>query len=148
MKRLLAMSAAVGVFAAVSPLAIGQSGGMKDMDMKDHKGMDMDQCKGMDMDKCHEMMMKDKKGKSAKKGKNDKKAQGEVHKGTGVVTNVDRAGGKVTLKHDPIKSLNWPTMTMAFAVKDKAMLNSLEKDRKVDFEFVQQGQQFVITSIK
>ncbi len=75
-------------------------------------------------------------------------ATGQVHRGTGVVTNVDRAGGKVTLKHDPIKSLNWPTMTMAFAVKDKAMLDKVAKDRKVEFEFVQQGQQFVITSIK
>lgn len=71
-----------------------------------------------------------------------------VHKGTGMVTSVDRAGGKVTLKHDPIKSLNWPTMTMVFAVKDKAMLDKLAKDRKVEFEFVQQDQQFLITSIK
>lgn len=89
------------------------------------KGMDM---KGMDM------------------GKSEKMAA--VHRGTGVVTNVDRKGGKVTLKHDPIKSLNWPTMTMAFTVKDKAMLDKLAKDKKVEFEFVQQGQQFVITSIK
>ena len=72
----------------------------------------------------------------------------DMHKGTGVVTSIDRAGGKVTLKHDPIKSLNWPAMTMAFGVKDKAMLDKLAKDKKVEFEFVQQGQQFVITSIK
>ena len=77
-----------------------------------------------------------------------KKAEGQSHKGTGIVTNIDRAGGKVTLKHDPIKSLNWPTMTMAFTVKDKAMLDKVAKDKKVEFEFVQQGQQFVITSIK
>lgn len=77
-----------------------------------------------------------------------KKAETAAHKGTGVVTNIDRAGGKVTLKHDPIKSLNWPTMTMVFAVKEKAMLEKLSKDKKVEFEFVQQGQQFVITSIK
>ena len=75
-------------------------------------------------------------------------AQGPVHKATGVVTNVDRAGGKVTLKHDPVKSLNWPAMSMAFDVKDKAMLDKLAKDKKVEFEFVQQGRQYVITSIK
>lgn len=74
--------------------------------------------------------------------------KGQAHKGTGVVTNVDRAGGKVTVKHDPIKSLNWPSMTMAFSVRDKAMLDKVAKDKKVEFEFVQQGQQFVITSIK
>jgi Cu/Ag efflux protein CusF len=120
---------------------------MKGMDMK---GMDMERCKGMDMDKCHEMMMKDKKAQASAKGKTDKKAAShtEPHKGTGVVISVDRAGGKVTLKHDPIKSLNWPTMTMAFAVKDKAMLDSLANGKNVDFEFIQQGQQFVITSIK
>jgi len=72
----------------------------------------------------------------------------DTHKGTGVVTSIDRAGGKVTLKHDPIKSLNWPAMTMAFGVKDKAMLDSLAKDKKVEFELVRQGQQFVITSIR
>ena len=77
-----------------------------------------------------------------------KKADSSVHKGTGVVTSIDRAAGKVTLKHDPIKSLNWPTMTMAFTVKDKAMLDKLAKGKKVEFEFVQQGHQFVITSIK
>jgi Cu(I)/Ag(I) efflux system protein CusF len=77
-----------------------------------------------------------------------KKLEDQSHKGTGVVTNIDRAGGKVTLKHDPIKSLNWPTMTMAFSVKDKAMLDKVAKDKKVEFEFVLQGQQFVITSIK
>jgi Cu(I)/Ag(I) efflux system periplasmic protein CusF len=117
MKRLLPILAVAALFIGAAPVAIGQSGGMKGMDMKD---MDM---KGMDK-------------------------KGQTHKGTGVVTNIDRAGGKVTLKHDPIKSLNWPTMTMAFAVKDKAMLDKLAKDKKVEFEFVQQGQQFVITSIK
>ena len=80
--------------------------------------------------------------------KSEKKAEVQVHKGKGVVTNVDRAAGKVTLRHEPITSLNWPSMNMAFAVKDKAMLDSLAKDKKVQFEFVQQGEQFVITSIK
>jgi Cu(I)/Ag(I) efflux system protein CusF len=75
-------------------------------------------------------------------------AGAQVHKGTGVVTSIDRAGGKLTLRHDPIQSLNWPSMTMAFAVKDKAMLDKVAKDKKVEFEFAQHGQQFVITSIK
>lgn len=72
----------------------------------------------------------------------------QVHKGTGIVTNVDRNAGKVTLRHDPIKSLNWPAMTMGFGVKDKALLDKLAKDKKVEFEFVQQGKTYVITSIK
>ena len=78
----------------------------------------------------------------------DKQAQGEVHKGTGVVRKVDRASGKVTLKHDAIQSLNMPAMTMAFGVNDKDMLNRCVKDTKVEFEFVRHGRQYVITSIK
>jgi Cu(I)/Ag(I) efflux system protein CusF len=74
--------------------------------------------------------------------------ESQTHKGTAVVKNIDRAGGRVTLRHDPIKSLKWPTMTMVFAVKDKAMLDTLSTEKKVEFEFVLQGQQFVITSIK
>ena len=73
---------------------------------------------------------------------------GQVHKGTGVVTNVDRAGGKVTLKHDAIDSLKWPGMTMAFTVKDKALLDKVAKDKRIEFELEQQGRQYVITSIK
>jgi len=81
--------------------------------------------------------------------KMDKKAEpGMVHKATGVVTRTDPAKGKVTIKHEPVQSLNWPTMTMAFTVKDKAMLDKLKKDQKVDFEFVQQGKDYVVTSIK
>lgn len=72
----------------------------------------------------------------------------QAHKGTGVVTNVDRNAGKVALKHDPIKSLNWPSMTMTFAVRDKALLDKVAKDRKIEFEFVQEGKQYVITSVK
>ena len=102
-----------------APLALAQPGGMNDMKAMGEKGM-----------------------------KSDKKAQGEVHNGTGVVTKVDRAGGKITLKHDPIKSLNMPAMTMAFGVKDEAMCDKVAKGKKVEFEFVKQGRQFVITSIK
>ena len=72
----------------------------------------------------------------------------DVHKASGVVTRVDAAKNKVTIKHEPIKSLQWPAMTMAFTVKDKAMLEKMPKGRKVDFEFQEQGRDYVITSVK
>jgi Cu(I)/Ag(I) efflux system periplasmic protein CusF len=79
--------------------------------------------------------------------KMDKKdAKGTVHKATGVVTKVDK--DKVTIKHEPVASMNWPSMTMAFVVKDKAMMEKLKKDQKVDFEFVQQGKDYVVTGVK
>lgn len=68
--------------------------------------------------------------------------------GVGVVRKVDAAQGKVTLQHEPIKSLGWPGMTMAFRVKDAKMLAALEPGRKVRFSFVQQGSEYVITSIE
>ena len=42
-----------------------------------------------------------------------------THKGSGTVTRVDQAAGRVTISHGPIQSLKWPAMTMAFGVKDK-----------------------------
>jgi Cu(I)/Ag(I) efflux system protein CusF len=75
-------------------------------------------------------------------------AQGQAHKGTGVVKSVDPAKPAVTLAHDPIPSLRWPAMTMGFAVKDKALLAKLKPGAKVEFEVVQQGSTYIITSVK
>jgi Cu(I)/Ag(I) efflux system periplasmic protein CusF len=69
-----------------------------------------------------------------------------VHKTTGVVTKVDK--DKVTIKHEPVASMKWPSMTMAFVVKDKAVMEKMKKDQKVDFEFVQQGRDYVVTGVK
>ena len=71
-----------------------------------------------------------------------------AHKATGVVKRVDRDKSAVTLAHDPVASLKWPAMTMSFLVKDKAMLDKLPEGRKVEFEFVQQGKDYVITGVK
>lgn len=72
--------------------------------------------------------------------------KGTVHKATGVVTAVDES--KVTIKHEPVQSMNWPPMTMAFTVRDKALMDKLGKGKKVDFEFVQEGKNYVVTSVK
>jgi Cu(I)/Ag(I) efflux system protein CusF len=76
------------------------------------------------------------------------KAEGAAHKATGVVKKVDPAEGKVTLAHDPVKELNWPGMTMGFVVKDKALFKKLVVDKKIEFEFVQQGSTFIVTAVK
>lgn len=71
-----------------------------------------------------------------------------AHKATGVVKKVDAKAGTVTLAHDPVKSLKWPAMTMGFTVKDKSLLDKLAAGKKVEFEFVQQGKDYVITGVK
>ncbi|MGH8701825.1 MAG: copper-binding protein [Burkholderiales bacterium] len=70
-----------------------------------------------------------------------------AHKATGVVKKVDPKASSVTLAHDPVKSLNWPAMTMGFQVKDKTLLDKLQAGKKVEFEFVQQGKDYVITTV-
>jgi Cu(I)/Ag(I) efflux system periplasmic protein CusF len=74
--------------------------------------------------------------------------QAQAHKASGTVTKVDRIAGKVTISHGPVPSLKWPAMTMNFIVRDKGLLDKLAASKKVDFEFVQQGRDYVITSAK
>lgn len=51
----------------------------------------------------------------------------------GEVRKVDKANGKITLKHGEIKNLDMPPMTMVFGVKDKALLDRVKKGDKVKF---------------
>ncbi|CAN7768777.1 copper-binding protein [Variovorax sp. LjRoot84] len=116
-----------------------QDKGMNCMDMKDMKGMDM---QGMDAKKCSEMMKgMDKKGTS-------KAAKSKPHETDAVVKSIDAAQGKVTLAHDPVKSLDWPAMTMGFAIKDKALFDKLAVGSKVHVKFVKEGDGYVVTSVK
>lgn len=57
-----------------------------------------------------------------------------MHRGTGKVTEVDAAKGRVELDHDPIASLKWPAMTMGFLLRDKAQLGGLKPGDRVEFE--------------
>jgi len=54
----------------------------------------------------------------------------------GEVMAVDKAAGKVKLKHEAIAELEWPAMTMFFAVADKAQLDALSAGTRVEFQFV------------
>jgi len=72
-----------------------------------------------------------------------------AHPATGVVKKVDAAKGTVTLAHDPVKSLNWPAMTMDFQVRDKASLAKLKPGQKIEFELVEEKKgSYVISRIK
>lgn len=105
---------------------------MKDQGMKESE---------MDM-KCMDMMDGDMHGHTAKQ---DSKA--EAHHGVGTVKSVDPAKGSITLMHEPVESMGWPAMTMAFNVKDKALLKKATPGKQVKFDFIQQGNRYVITAI-
>jgi Cu(I)/Ag(I) efflux system periplasmic protein CusF len=76
------------------------------------------------------------------------KEAAKPHKGVAIVKSVDKEKGTVTLAHEPIPSLRWPAMTMRFIAKDKKVLDKLTEGRKVEFEFVQQGRDYVVTKVK
>ncbi len=105
------------------------------------KGMDMSKgdMKGMDM------------AKGDMTGMDTKGAQGKAsvtHKAEATVKSADANAGTVTLDHGPVPTMNWPSMSMTFKVKDKAMLDKLGTGKKVDVEFVQEGKDYVITAVK
>jgi len=140
MKR-IAQLTLIAAFSASAVAFAQNSGGMMDMDHK--KCMEMKGMDGTDKQKCKEMMkgmMSDDKAKVA--------ASTTVHTASAVVKAVDAANGKVTLAHGPVKSLQWPAMTMAFAVKDKALFDKLTVDKKVDVEFTQQGTVSTVSAVK
>ena len=109
---------------------------MKGMNMK---GTGM---QNMDAKSCQDMM-KSMKTQQATNG-----AKATRHEAIGTVQSVDPAKGTVTLAHGPVKSLNWPAMTMGFAVKDKALFDKLSVGKKVDVEIVQQDGNYVIMAVK
>jgi Cu/Ag efflux protein CusF len=96
------------------------------------KGMDM---KNMDAQKCKDMLA-------------SRDANMTSYKATAVVKEVDVANGKVMLAHEPVKSLNWPAMTMGFAVKDKTLLDKLAVGKRVNVEFRKEGTDYVVISVK
>ena len=66
----------------------------------------------------------------------------------GVVRAVDLAQGKVTLRHGPIERLEMPGMTMIFRVRDKAVLEGIDKGDEVDFDVEIDGTTFYVTSLR
>lgn len=65
----------------------------------------------------------------------------------GEIRKVDKEGKKLTIRHDEIKNLDMPKMTMVFQVKDAAMLEKLKTGDKVKFSVEQNGGAMLITEI-
>jgi Cu(I)/Ag(I) efflux system periplasmic protein CusF len=66
----------------------------------------------------------------------------------GEVKKIDKAQGKVTLKHGEIKNLDMPAMTMVFRVKEAKMLDGLAEGTKVRFAAEKIDGQYTVTEIK
>lgn len=66
----------------------------------------------------------------------------------GTVKKVDKAAGKITIAHGPLENLNMPGMTMAFAVKDKAMLDQVKPGDKIRFVAMDMGGALTVSSLE
>lgn len=75
-------------------------------------------------------------------------AQPQSAQGTGIVQSVDAKAASVTLKHDPIPSLQWPAMTMPFTLAKSELAKGLVPGQKVKFVLENSNNGYRITSIK
>ncbi|MGS0742380.1 copper-binding protein [Glaciimonas sp. GG7] len=67
---------------------------------------------------------------------------------TGEVKKVDKAAGKITIKHGPLDNLGMPAMTMVFRVKDVAMLDEVKPGDKIDFVAEKVNGALTVTTIQ
>ena len=66
----------------------------------------------------------------------------------GEVRKVDKAAGKITIKHGPMPKFDMPPMTMAYRVKDKAMLEGLKPGDKIKFDVDGVGGEFTVLRLE
>lgn len=66
----------------------------------------------------------------------------------GEVRKIDKAAGKLTLKHGEIRNLDMPGMTMVFQVKEPALLDQVKVGDKVKFRAEKVAGVYVVTAIE
>ena len=84
----------------------------------------------------------DEAGNAAEAGSEN---AGETHSATGTVDSI--AGNQVTISHEPVQSIGWPAMTMAFTAGDPTLLNGIKAGDRVTFAFSNSGSTSTLTSI-
>ncbi len=67
---------------------------------------------------------------------------------TGVVRKIDENNSIVTIFHNAVPELGWPSMTMPFAVKDRNLLPRFSAGERVEFEFVIDAKNSVIVGVR
>ena len=66
----------------------------------------------------------------------------------GEITRVDKRGGKLTIRHEEIKNLDMPAMTMVFGLKDAALAEQFMPGDKVRFHVQDEGGSLRIARIE
>jgi len=66
----------------------------------------------------------------------------------GVVKKVDKAQGKLTLKHGPLENLDMPGMTMVFRVQDASWLDRVKPGDTIRFLADRVDGAFTVTTLE
>lgn len=74
-------------------------------------------------------------------------AEAKMAQGSGTVTGIDPAAGKITIEHGAIPAVSWPAMTMGFSAKPD-VLKEIAIGDKVDFDLTIVGNAGEVTAIK
>lgn len=72
---------------------------------------------------------------------NEAMTRGEIRK-------WDPAQGKVTIRHEEIKNLMMPPMSMVFVVQNQSQMQGLKMGDKVIFEAIAQDGRLIVTQIR
>ena len=65
----------------------------------------------------------------------------------GEVGKIDKAHGRITIKHEGVKNLDMPPMALVFRVRDPAVLDTLAVGDKVRFAAEKIGGDYTVTAI-
>ncbi len=66
----------------------------------------------------------------------------------GEVTKIDAKQKKLTIKHEELKNLDMPSMTMVFVVADEAMIEQVKPGQSIEFIADRVNGRITVTEIK
>ena len=66
----------------------------------------------------------------------------------GIVRKIDVSKGKITIKHEEIKNLDMPPMSMVFTAKNTDILNGIAVGDDILFKAERTNGQYLVTEIK
>lgn len=75
-------------------------------------------------------------------------ATADVPMTPGEITRVDKRASKLTIRHEEIKNLDMPPMTMVFGLKDATQVAQFNPGDKVRFQVQDEGGSLMITRIE
>jgi Cu/Ag efflux protein CusF len=66
----------------------------------------------------------------------------------GIVRSVDKAAGEIIIRHGRLTQIGMPPMTMAFEVKDAALLDKVKAGDRVTFQVEILNGRFTVTAVQ